>query len=161
MLARDSRVPVVIVLAPSDALLYALATAGSTVTVGFSDGSFTGGETVSIAVSGSGTATLSVVKAATATISKTATAAGAVSVKVALPTDATGSYSLTATGATSGLVGTSTITIVAADAGSAQALASTGYSAPIVLIWGAAGALFLGIALVVVLSIVRRQRANA
>jgi hypothetical protein len=80
----------------------------------------------------------------------------------------------TATGLTSGTVGTAAITVTAVDAGSGTVntgngtanngsgdLASTGYDAPVLLIWGAGGALLLGIALVVVLTAVRRQRATA
>ncbi|TFB95891.1 sortase [Cryobacterium sp. HLT2-28] len=137
------------------------AVAGGTVTVNFAAGSFTAGENVMFSVSGSGTATLSVFKAATVSLVKAASSTGAASVAVKLPADATGSYTVTATGATSANVGTATITVAAADAGTAKGLAHTGYEAPMLLIWGAAGALMLGIALVVVMGIVRRQRANA
>ena len=137
--------------------------AGGTVAVNFSSGSFTGGEQVSFAVTGSGTVTLSVFKAATVTLVKSATAGGAASVNVTLPVDATGSYTTTATGLSSGTVGTATLTVAAADSGSAvdEGLSGTGYDAPVLLIWGAAGALLLGIALIVVLGVVRRQRAKA
>lgn len=141
------------------------AVAGGTVTVTFAEGSFTPGEDVSFAVTGSGTATLSAFKAATVTLVKTASATGAASVNVTLPADATGTYTVTATGLTSGTVGTAAITVTAVDAGTGSAntgggLASTGYDAPVLLIWGAGGALLLGIALVVVLTIVRRQHAT-
>ncbi|QYF73741.1 hypothetical protein [Cryobacterium sp. PAMC25264] len=84
-----------------------------------------------------------------------------------LPADATGTYTTTATGLTSGTVGTAAISLAAADsaAGSGSSanggLASTGYDAPMLAIWGAAGALLLGVALTVALTVVRRQRANA
>ena len=136
--------------------------AGGTVAVNFSSGSFTGGEQVSFAVTGSGTVTLSVFKAATVTLVKSATAGGAASVNVTLPVDATGSYTTTATGLSSGTVGTATLTVAAADSGSVgEGLSGTGYDAPVLLIWGAAGSLLLGIALIVVLGVVRRQRAKA
>ena len=134
--------------------------AGGTVTVTFTDGSFEPGEDVSIACTGSGSATLSAFKAATVTLVKTASATGSVSVDVTLPADATGTYTVTATGLSSGTVGTAALTVTAVDSGSGG-LASTGYDAPVLLIWGAGGALLLGIALVVVLTIVRRQRATA
>jgi hypothetical protein len=85
-------------------------------------------------------------------------------VNVVLPADATGTYTTTATGLTSGTVGTAAISLVAADGGASSTdggLASTGYDAPMLAIWAAAGALLLGIALVTVLTVVRRQRANA
>jgi hypothetical protein len=135
---------------------------GQAVTVSFDGASFTPDESVSFAVTGSGLATLSIVKSGTATLVKSATATGAASVSVTLPTDATGSYTTTATGLTSGTVGTATLTVVAADNGATgQTLASTGYNTPVLLIWAAAGALLLGIALVVVLSFVRRRRLAA
>ena len=139
---------------------------GATVVVDFTDGSFTPGEDVSFAVTGSGTATLSIVKAGTATIVKSATSAGAAAVNVVLPAGATGSYTTTATGLTSGTVGTATLTVATADSGATATgtgtgLASTGYNTPVLLIWAAAGALLLGIALVVVLSFVRRRRVAA
>jgi hypothetical protein len=135
--------------------------AGGATTVGFADGAFTDGEGVSFSVTGSGSATLSVVKAATVSLTKTASSTGAASVVVTLPTDATGSYTVTATGATSGNVGTATLSVTAADAGASKGVASKGFEAPALLIWGAAGALLLGIALLVVMGIVRRQRASA
>ena len=140
--------------------------AGATVSVAFTDGAFTPGESVSFAVTGSGTATLSAVKAATVSLTKSATSAGAASVNVALPADATGTYTTTATGLTSGTVGTAAITLPTADAGAGASstdggLASTGYDAPMLAIWAAAGALLLGVALMVALTVVRRQRANA
>ena len=140
------------------------ATAGSAQTVAFDDGSFTPGETVTFAVTGVGFST------ATITMNGTADAQGAVTFMFTLPADAIGSYSITATGAASGNVGSATITVVTADAGTAGTdtaeeidggLASTGFEAPVLLIWGAAGALLLGVALVVVLNVVRRQKATA
>ena len=137
------------------------ATAGSEQTVTFDDGSFAPGETITFAVTGEGFAT------ATITMTGTADAQGAVTFKFTLPADASGSYSITATGASSGSVGSATITVVTADAGTTGTaeeidggLANTGYEAPVLLIWGAAGALLLGVALVLVLNVVRRQKAT-
>ncbi|WEO77992.1 sortase [Cryobacterium sp. SO2] len=141
---------------------------GETVTVGFADASFTPGESVSFTLTGENAAgaTLATIKAVvnSTSITKTAATDGAVSVAVTLPANATGSYALSGTGLTSGSVGTATLTAVAADAGTAAAtggLASTGYDAPMLAIWAAAGALLLGVALMVALTVVRRQRANA
>ena len=141
---------------------------GETVTVSFSDGSFTAGESVSFTLTGenAASATLASFKAVvnSTSLTKAAAADGSVSVAITLPTDATGSYALTATGLTSGSVGTAAISVVAADSAAVVNdgdLASTGYDAPMLAIWAAAGALLLGIALVTVLTVVRRQRANA
>jgi hypothetical protein len=144
-------------------------TPGEAVTVGFDDGSFTPGESVSFTLTGenAASATLANLRAVvnSTSITKTATAAGSVAVVVTLPSDASGSYTLTGTGLTSGSVGTATLTVVAADSGTAVTaaggLASTGYDAPMLAIWAAAGALLLGVALMVALTVVRRQRANA
>lgn len=126
------------------------------------------GEKVSIAATGAGRPNLSVFKAGTSTIVKAADSNGAVKTNITLPENATGTYTVTATGLETGNVGTATITVAAADsaagAGSNSAdgnLASTGYTAPMLLIWAAAGALLLGVAMVVVLNIVRRNRATA
>lgn len=141
--------------------------AGGTVTVTFGPGSFSGSENVAFQVTGYGTVTLSAFKAATVTATKQATPAGAVSENVTLPTDAQGTYTLTATGITSGAVGTATLTVVPAAVAGApvaavgQNLAHTGSTLPMLLIWTAGGAVVLGLALVVVLGLVRRQRANA
>jgi hypothetical protein len=147
----------------SDVAVSGTATPGGTVTVAFETG-FTAGESVSFAVTGAGSATLAVFKSATVSLTKTATASGAASVAVTLPAGATGTYTTTATGLTSGTVGTAAITVAAADSGAAASksgLAETGYNAPMLLIWAAAGAVILGLALVFVLMFVRRQRATA
>jgi hypothetical protein len=85
---------------------------------------------------------------------------------VTLPSNARGTYSLTATGLSSGQLATAALTVVAADAGSAavggnDGLAFTGSTVPTLVIWGAAGAVLLGIALMVVLTLQRRARSNA
>ena len=130
--------------------------AGSTVKVSFGAGSFTAGETVSFTVTGDGF---------NYSASATAKANGSVSFNVKLPKGATGSYTVNAVGGTSGNVGTTTITVATPDKGglanTGDNLANTGYDAPVLLIWSAAGALLLGAALVVVMTIVRRQRATA
>jgi hypothetical protein len=151
---------------------------GGTVSVGFADGSFTPGESVSFTLTGENAAgaTLATFKAVvdSQSLVKTASGTGAVSLDVTLPTNASGTYTVTATGLTSGTVGTASLTVATADgaatgsnsgtgAGTDAApggLASTGYSAPMLVIWGSAGALLLGVALVVVMGIVRRQRAT-
>ncbi|WP_423917931.1 hypothetical protein ACPEEZ_09420 [Frigoribacterium sp. 2-23] len=137
------------------------ATAGSAVTVNIAARSFTAGETVRFAVTGEGRATLAAIE--TVTIDKTATASGAASVTVTLPQNARGTYSLTATGASSGNVATAALTVVAADRGAAgsNGLAFTGSTVPTLVIWGAAGALLLGVALMVVIGLQRRARNNA
>jgi len=137
---------------------------GQPVAVGFAEGTFTPGETVSVAVTGEGRVTLAAIE--TVTITKAATASGAASVTVTLPSNARGTYSLTATGLSSGQLATAALTVVAADAGSAavggnDGLAFTGSTVPTLVIWGAAGAVLLGIALMVVLTLQRRARSNA
>ena len=146
---------------------------GATVTVTFTEGSFTPGESVSFTLTGENAAgaTLATFKSVvnSQSLVKTAAGSGAVALDVTLPTNASGTYTTTATGLTSGTVGTASLTVAAADSAAGTGtgtstgggLASTGYNAPMLAIWGAAGALLLGVALVVVLGIVRRQRATA
>jgi hypothetical protein len=128
---------------------------GQPTTVNFTAGAFTGGEDVTGAVTGNGTASLSVVKAATVSLTKAASSAGAVSFVVTVPKGATGTYTLTATGVTSGMVGTAALTVTAADG----SLAATGADFPFLMVWTAGGARLLGVALLLVLTVVRRQRA--
>ena len=148
---------------------------GATVTIAFTAGSFTPGESVSFTLTGENAAgaTLATFKSVvnSQSLVKTATGTGAVALDVTLPTNASGTYTTTATGLTSGTVGTASLTVAAADSATATGtgtgtstgggLASTGYNAPMLAIWGGAGALLLGVALVVVLGVVRRQRATA
>lgn len=140
--------------------------AGAPVTVGFAAGSFVGDESVTFVVVGDGPqAQLATLKAmSTATLTKTAHG-GAVSVTVKIPAGATGTYTTTATGATSGRVATAALAVAPVDAKTAKknakALAATGVS-PItmLLVWAAGGILLLGIALLIVRLAVRRQRAT-
>lgn len=138
-----------------------------TVEVAFTEGSFTPGEEVSFTLTE--TNAQSAVLAAfrsdvtSQSLVKSATSDGAVALDVTLPTDASGTFTATATGLASGTVGAASLTVGASDSGFAADgdLASAGYNTPMLLIWGAAGALLLGIALVVVLGVVRRQRVAA
>jgi hypothetical protein len=117
---------------------------GGIVVVNFANNTFIAGESVSFTLTGENAtgATLASFKAVvnSQSLVKTASGEGAVALDVTLPTNASGTYTTTATGLTSGTVG---------------------YDAPMLAIWAAAGALLLGIALMVVLTVVRRQRANA
>ena len=134
------------------------ATPSGVVNVAFCAGTFFNSENVAWTVNGPTATTLSVFKAVvTGPFVNAATPVGAASVNVTLPANAAGTYVVTAVGQTSAIVGTATFTVVVASAG----LAGTGYDAPMLLIWSAAGALLLGIGLVVVLSIVRRKHAIA
>lgn len=130
---------------------------GETVVVTFND-AFLPGEQVSFAVTGEGTATLSMVKAATVTITKTAAADGTAVVNVTLPANATGTYTVTATGLQSGIIGTAAITVVPADApGGGAGLPVTGAEIPSALLWVAGGTLLLGLVLVVAVTVRRRS----
>ena len=149
------------------------AVSGGTVTVNFAGHSFASNESVAVSVNGSTTTTLSVVKAAVlASFTKQATATGSLSVNVAFPANASGTYTLTATGMTSGNVGTASMTIVPASNGnlantgstvsnSSGNLANTGATLPMLMIWIGSGALILGVAIVGTLTFVRRKRRTA
>jgi hypothetical protein len=106
--------------------------------------------------------TLGVVKVVT-TFSRPANASGVVTYTAAATQP--GTYTITVTGV-SGKVAVGTLTIVPADSasgtgsGSTGGLPNTGLEAPMLIIWGSAGALALGIALTVVMTIVRRQKAS-
>lgn len=139
---------------------------GGTVTVTI-DEAFSAGEDVSFSVTGEEGFTLATFKLAPATntITKTASADGSASVAIGLPEDATGTYTVTATGLTSGTVATAAVTVSAADGGAADpgtddGLPVTGGEISMLTVWIAAGALLLGAALISTMIIVRRQRAS-
>ena len=104
--------------------------------------------------------TLGVVKVVTS-LSRPADASGAV--KYTASATQPGTYTITVTGL-SGKVAIGTLTVAPTDSGAGTGanggLPNTGLQAPMLIIWGAAGALALGIALTVVLTIVRRQKAS-
>lgn len=132
---------------------------GETIAVTF-DEYFQPGESVSFALTGESatSATLAVFKVAvnTQTLVKASNASGSVVLNVTLPTNASGTYTVTATGLTSGIVGTAAVTVVAADGpGNGDGLAVTGGTA-LTAIWIAGGALALGIALLLVRTLRRK-----
>ena len=137
-------------------------TPGGTVIASFCNGSFIPGENVSWAVSGNTGVTLGVFRAATVTLVKQASSGGASSVSVTFPSNATGAYSITATGLASGTVGSATVPLAtpSSGAGSSSGLPPTGYAFPTVLLWAAGGALLLGITVVVMLTMARRRHAD-
>ena len=73
-----------------------------------------------------------------------------------------GSYTITVTSATN--ISTGVLTVVPADSGSGSGsnangnLPNTGFETPMLIVWGASGALILGLALVFVLNVVRRNK---
>ncbi|TFD45354.1 hypothetical protein E3T55_18980 [Cryobacterium frigoriphilum] len=156
---------------PSTSTVSDTVIAGEVATAGFAAGAFDAGSSVNFSVTGPGLAVLSTFKAATATIAKTATGTGAVTVNVAAPASAPGNYSVTATGTLNGAatVGVATVTAVAADsdagrallASTGDALAGTGFNAPLLVVWGAVGVILLGVAMVAVLRLQRRSAASA
>ena len=142
--------------------------AGETAVVGFAANAFGSGESVTYTVSGSHAAVLSVIKTAvTSSLTKKAAGDGSSSVNVAIPSDATGDYTVRAESLTQSYSATLEIVAASAEAGTkagteaSTGLPSTGYNAPVLLIWGAAGILVLGVALVLVRISVRRQQAAA
>ncbi|WP_285043414.1 hypothetical protein [Plantibacter sp. LMC-P-059a] len=138
-------------------------TPGGTFVVTFTDGAFQPNEDVSLALTGENATGATLAAVNTKTIVKPASATGSVSLTVTLPTNATGTYTVTGTGLSSQIIGTTTVTVRAAVAGGgagAGGLADTGFNTPAFLVWGAAGAVVLGAALIAVLVMMRRQRAG-
>jgi LPXTG-motif cell wall-anchored protein len=139
---------------------------GGTVTVPFTG--FAPNENVSFTLTGesAASATLASVVAAVETspaLVKAANAEGAVSVTVTLPSNASGSYTLTATGLGSGAVANAFITVTSGGGGTGATggLPNTGAMDPALGLWAGGGLLALGAAFVVVLTVVRRQKASA
>jgi LPXTG-motif cell wall-anchored protein len=148
-------------------------TASGTVTVTFSG--FAANEPVSFTLTGefAASATFGSVVTAVETspaFVKDANAAGSVPVTVTLPANATGTYTLSATGLDSGALANTTITVVSDGSGSGTGtgtgttgstggLPNTGAMDPTLGIWAGGGLLALGAAFVIVLTVVRRQKA--
>lgn len=152
----------------SDVSVSGTAVAGGTAAVSFTPGAFQDNETVNVQVTGAGAVTLGALP--TTTVSKTYTAAsdGSLVVKVTFPQGASGTYNLTATGATSGVVGFAAFTVAPADAAAVPAagngtdgtLAFTGSTVSALALWVAGGAVVLGGGLLLVRGSVRRQRES-
>jgi len=140
-------------------------TAGGTVNVHFTAGSFQGGETVHVTVSGAGNVTVAAFRAAIASADETAAADGSASATVTLPADASGTYTVTGTGVSSGAVVSGSFAVGGAGSGAAggsatssgSGLADTGSTVSILAIWVGGGLVLLGAAFVAVRLIVRRQ----
>jgi hypothetical protein len=100
------------------------------------------------------------------TASKPADAAG--TVQYTAKATAPGSYTITVTG-TNGAIRTGVLTVAPTDSGAGTgsgtnadgSLPNTGLQTPMLIVWGATGALVLGAALVFVLMVVRRNKAAA
>jgi len=118
---------------------------------------FLPGEQVNFVLTGENGAGATLAAISSKSLTKAANAAGSTSVVVTPPANASGTYSLTGTGVTSGRVAPASITVVAADGTTADGLAYTGGTLPIAAIWIAGGVLALGILLVVVVGIRRRN----
>jgi hypothetical protein len=143
--------------------------AGGIVVINFSEGAFQNNETVNVQITGAGVnaATLGALPVTTVSKAYTAAADGSLPVRVTLPVGGSGSYNLTATGATSGVVGVASFTIAPADAagvaagtgttGTNGSLAFTGSTVSTLALWVAGGAVVLGGGLLVVRGSVRRR----
>ncbi|MBF4614156.1 sortase [Curtobacterium sp. VKM Ac-1376] len=141
--------------------------AGGTAVVNFSEGAFQDNETVNVQVTGAGAVTLGALPTTTVSETYTASEDGSLVVTVTFPQGASGTYNLTATGATSGVVGYAAFTVAPADAttvvstdgtGTDGTLAFTGSTVSALAIWVAGGAVVLGGGLLLVRGSVRRQR---
>jgi len=140
---------------------------GGTSIVTFAPQAFTPHEDVAFAVVGSGSATLSAVRAASVTLVSSAGADGAIDVHVTLPADAVGVYGVSAEGLSSQTRATAVITVgVDTGAGSTDAAGPVGTSpdgiwgghvvgSPLLWAWIGGGLLGLGLALVGVLRLRR------
>jgi hypothetical protein len=145
-------------------------TAGGVANVSFTDGAFQNNETVNVQVTGAGAVTLGALPTTTVSKAYTASPTGALVVKVTFPQGASGTYNLTATGATSGVTGLASFTVAPADAagvaagngatgvnGTNGSLAFTGSTVSTLALWVAGGAVVLGGGLLVVRGSVRRR----
>lgn len=133
---------------------------GGTVQVVWSDGYFENNSPVTIEVEGNNSSEALIetpTGARTGSLDTTASETGGLTASVTLPTNATGSYSITATSTQScGGVEVS-VTETAGGGTGAEVLAFTGGTLPVVLIVTAAGALVFGAILLLVRARARRH----
>jgi len=140
---------------------------GGTVTISCQAGTWDDNEAISVTVSGNTSVTQAAFRSAVTSgpFTTQATADGASSAGLTLPSNASGTYTVTSTGDVSQNVDVETFTIVsaapAAQAGTSGEIASTGSTVPLLIIWVASGLVLLGVAIVVVRIVVRRQRLNS
>ena len=135
--------------------------AGGAASVTFAPGSFAGDASANVQVTGESGFTLGAIVVKTKSYP---VANGGFAMVVNIPAEAPAgaTYTVTATGASSGTVATAALSVAGADsADPSRGLAFTGGSVPVLLVWGGIGVLILGAALLVVFRIVRRQRSNA
>jgi LPXTG-motif cell wall-anchored protein len=144
-------------------------TASGTVTVTFSG--FAPNEPVSFTLTGEFAASATFASVVTAVETspafvKEANGSGSVPVTVTLPANATGTYTLSGTGLNSRALANTTITVVSDGSGTGTGtgeasgnLPNTGAMDPTLGIWAGGGLLALGAAFVIVLTVVRRQKA--
>ncbi|MCA5924710.1 MULTISPECIES: hypothetical protein [Curtobacterium] len=154
----------------SDVSVSGTAVAGGTASVNFTAGAFQDNETVNVQVTGAGAVTLGALPITTVSKTYTADSDGSLDVNVTFPQGASGTYSLTATGATSGVVGSAAFTVAPVDAagvpvagagdGTDGTLAFTGSTVSALALWVAGGAVVLGGGLLLVRGSVRRQRES-
>jgi len=141
--------------APPPAISDSTVTPGQTVTVAFTG--FASSEGVSFTLTGENAAGATLAAISSKTVVKAASATGATTVAITPPANASGTYSLTATGLESGIIGTAALAIVDADGNPISSLASTGGTLPIAAIWIASGVVVLGLVLLAVVGIRRRS----
>lgn len=137
-------------------------------TVAFAGGAFAGGsetgEQVEVVVEGEPTPTLGMIQAKVSRV-YTADKYGALKFRIIIPVTATPDtvYKVVAHGVSSGTYGTYVVTIVSRDSDAGRALlAATGSTTtPTLVVWGGAGVLLLGGALLTVQRIGRRNSQKA
>lgn len=150
---------------PNDGAVIA-ATPGTPVTVSF-DPVFTPGEPVTLTLTGINGSTQSLASTgdvSSTSIEKAAAGDGSVTATVTLNDQASGSYTLTATGATSGVSQSVAISVAGGAAGSGTenaSLPATGMDSAALGLWVGGGALLLGGGAVLVSRSVRKQKSQA
>lgn len=147
----------------STAVSSAAVAPGEAVVFTATEGHFAPLEDVTFTLTGTNASQGAIVLASANTLTETHAAdeVGGHAVAITLPDNASGSYSLSAVGQTSGVTASHDIAVAAADSDDAsEGLANTGANTTAAF-WFAGGLLALGAALVVVLNVVRRNRAQA
>jgi hypothetical protein len=148
--------------------------AGGSTTFSCTAGTFGDSENVQFVVGGKdgSNITLASFHSSSVALTKLSASDGSTSLHITVPTDASGAYTITATGSTSARGGTATITVVpASDAvtsttgvtttSGGSGLADTGSIVSMTLLWAGGGVVALGLILLIVLALARRRHVSS
>lgn len=146
--------------------------AGASTTFSCTAGTFGDSEDLQIIVNGHDKSNILLASTPGPTITKLSSGNGGTSLQITVPADASGAYTVAATGDTTARSGTATITVVPASdpvtsttgvstTAGGSGLAHTGSDVSMTLVWSAGGVVALGLILLIVVGLARRRHASS